>query len=197
MDFDIIEGEIIACVGLCVNDFNNETKDILLTNTNNVSLLEWLLCFNVRIHCVGCGESIMNRKDFGENVAFYDLAINLTIHKFDVIIDLKNKDTAHYQKLLKNNGILIVDLECLESNAIANKNANFNILMPFRLPKKFGEAYEKYYLFASNKFHPIADLSLQKLDLLDGLQYCNAKIYDSAFAMPNFVKNKLKAVVRN
>lgn len=103
--------------------------------------------------------------------------------------------------MLKNNGILIVDLESLKRENIAQKNANFNVLMPFRL-QSWGDNdlrkwSEKYYLFASNKFHPIADLSLQKVDLLDDLQYCNAKIYEGAFALPNYLKTELKGVVRN
>lgn len=197
IDFDIIEAEILACATLCINDFNNDAKDILLTNTNNKKLIDMLLRFNVQLHCVGFESSVVSEFSTNQNVAFYDLAINLKTNKFDAIIDLQNKGVEHYGKMLKNNGILIVDLEHLESSAIASKNANFNVLMPFRLPKSFGDSHEKYYLFASNKFHPIADLSLQKLDLLENLQYCNAKIYESAFAMPNFVKNKLKDAVRN
>lgn len=200
MDFDMIEAEIIACVGLCVNDFNNETKDVLLTNTTNAELLKMLSQFNVRVHCVGANpmdfavNQNMNVADSIAKVTFYELAINLKVHKFDVIIDLQNKNMENYQKLLKNNGILIVDLELLTRDKIAKKNVNFNVLMPFKLQC---DGYEKYYIFASNKFHPIADLSLQKLDLLENLQYCNAKVYEAVFAMPNYIKAELKGIVRN
>lgn len=208
MDFDRIEAEMIACAALCVNDFNNEIKDILLVNSANVELLKMLTHFSVKVHCVG-----LNRANFIANqsanlsaesmtkMAFYDLAINLKVHKFDVIIDLKNNSAENYQKMLKNNGILIVDLESLGAENIAQKNANLNVLMPFRLQSwgsnDLHKRREKYYLFASNKFHPIADLSLQKVDLLDDLQYCNAKIYEGAFALPNYLKAELKGVVRN
>ena len=87
-----------------------------------------------------------------------------------------------------------MDLERLESTAITAKNAHFNVLMPMRLQDS---GVEKYYLFASNKFHPIADFSLQKLDMCDGLQYCNARVYEAVFAMPNYVRENLRGVVRN
>lgn len=196
MNFDIVESEILVCAGLCVNDFNYEGKEVLLVNIKNVNLLKMLARLNARVHCVG-----VNRADFGDldtdcanSVIFYDLAINLKVHKFDLIIDLENKSVENYQKLLKDNGILIVDLERLESSVIAKKNADFNVLMPFRL--QF-EGCEKCYIFASRRFHPIADFSLQKLDMMDALRYCNAKVYEGAFAMPNYIKDELRAVVRN
>lgn len=203
MDFDRIEAEMIACATLCVNDFNNEIKDILLVNSNNVELLKMLTNFSVKVHYVGqnmanfmADKSVNLSVKSMAKIAFYDLAINLKVHKFDVIIDLKNSNAEHYQKMLKNNGILIVDLESLEAKNIAQKNANVNVLMPFRL-QSFENDEKKYYIFASNKFHPIADLSLQKVDLFDDLQYCNAKIYEGAFALPNYLKAELKGVVRN
>ncbi len=207
MDFDRIEAEIIACAGLCVNDFNNEVKDILLVNPANAELVKMLVRFNVKVHCVGAKEAEFSANlsanlsaEAVKKVAFYDLAINLKVHKFDVIIDLQNKSAENYKKLIKNNGILIVDLDSLTKESVAQKNADFNVLMPFRV-QSWGrgkeKCAEKYYLFASNKFHPIADLSLQKVDLLDDLQYCNAKIYEGAFALPNYLKAELKGIVRN
>lgn len=200
IDFEIIEAEILACGALCVNDFNNEAKDILLTNTSNKKLLDMLLRFNVRLHCVGFESSVISEFSTNECVNFYDLAINLKVQKFDAIIDLQNKSVEHYGKMLKDSGILIVDLERLESSAIIHKNAHFNVLMPFCLPINFsnlGDFGTKYYLFMSNKFHPIADFSLQKLDMLENLQYSNAKVYEAAFALPNYIRDKLKGVVKN
>lgn len=229
IDFNVIEAEILACAGLCINDFNNEIKDILLVNSTNTELVKMLTKFHAKVHCVG-----MKRESFGEGescgkkVAFYDLAINLKVHKFDLIIDLATKSAENYQKLLKDNGILIVNLADLRTISIKNLNLNLNIMMPFKILRgessadlgadssdfsanrsadskdrtaDFGDRSArfalKYYLFASNKFHPLADLSLQKLDLLDDLKYCNDKIYQATFAMPNLIKSALKGVARN
>lgn len=191
MKFEIIEAEILACSALCVNDFNNAQKDILLVNVNNAELFGNLLNFGARIHALN---SSVERDRFAEGVAFYDLAINLAVQKFDAIIDLQNKSVEHYQKLLKNSGILIVDLANLERENITQKGADFNVLMPMRIQDS---GREKCYLFASNKFHPIADFSLQKLDMCEGLKYCNARVYEAVFAMPNYVRENLRGVARN
>lgn len=193
MNFQIAESEILAVAGLCVNDFKNEKKDILLVNVDNLELFKMLLKFGTNIYALNASverESL----EGSEGVAFYDLAINLKITQFDAIIDLKSKSVEHYKKLLKPSGILIVDLEALERAKIAEKKADFNVLMPFKIAES---SIQKYYIFASNKFHPIADFSLQKLDMLDGLQYCNARVYEACFALPNYIKTELKGVVRN
>ena len=190
MNFQIAESEILAVAGLCMNDFKDEKKDILLINADNLELFKMLLKFGANIYALNAN---VERENLA-GVAFYDLAINLKITQFDAIIDLKSKGVEHYKKLLKPNGILIVDLDAMERAKIADKRADFNVLMPFRL--QFGGC-EKNYLFASSKFHPIADFSLQKLDMMDGLQYCNARIYEAAFALPNYVRWKLKGVIRN
>lgn len=191
MDCEIIESELLSIATMCVNDFCFDKKDILLVGVKNEHLLRLLSSFNVNIYAIN---SHIKNANFSSNVAFYDLAIQLKVNQFDVIIDLQNSSVQHYKKLLKNNGILIVDLKALESNEILAKNANFNIIMPFKIHEK---NIEKYYLFVSNKFHPIADLSLQKLDLLENLQYYNERTYTAAYAIPNYIKKSLQGVVRN
>lgn len=188
MDKNTIEAEFLSCAGLCVNDFNYGHKDVLILNCNNKKLLEFISKFNVSIHCIG---------NFGidaKNIIFYDRAIDLKQNKFDLIIDLKNNTTEYFLNFFKENSVLIINLDNLESsldtaiNAI--KKSNFSIRMPFKL-------CDNYYLFLSNKIHPLADICLQKIDMLDGLEYYNAKIHEAAFAMPNYLKIAIKSVARN
>ena len=189
MDYEIAEAEILSTAAMCVNDFNNDKKEILLVNVNNTHLIDLLSHFNANIHALNS-----KKADFASNVAFYDLAINIKVKRFDVIIDLQNQSVENYQKLLKTSGILLVDLSALKPDEILSKKADFNILMPFRI---YENLTQKYYLFASNKFHPIADLSLQKLDLLENLQYCNERTYNAVYAMPNYIKTALRGIARN
>lgn len=190
MNFQIAESEILACASLCVNDFKDKKKDVLLVNADNLELFKMLLNFGANIHALNAS---VERESLA-GVAFYDLAINLKITQFDAIIDLKSKSVEHYKKLLKPSGVLIVDLDALERAKIAEKKADFNVLMPFTIVES---GIQKNYIFASSKFHPIADFSLQKLDMVEGLQYCNARVYEAAFALPNYIKTALKGVVRN
>lgn len=188
MDRDVIEAEFLACAGLCINDFYYGHKDILVLNTKNEKILEFLDMLNCNIYYIG--DLDVNLK----NVKMYSKAIELKQNKFDLIIDLDNKTSDHYLKLLKDNALVIINLANLESslpNALDSiKNADFTIRMPFKVG-------DNYYLFLSNKIHPLADICLQKIDMLDNLQYYNAKIHEAAFAMPNYLKEALKGIVRN
>ena len=171
MDKDIIEAEFLACAGLCINDFNYDKKDVLILNCNNKKLLALFDKLNCNIY------DKSDKKD-----------------KFDLIIDLKNTSTNNFLKIIKKDSIVIINLPNLESsqkNALDSiKNTNFNIKMPFKLE-------ENYYLFLSNKFHPLADICLQKIDMIESLQYYNIKIHEAAFAMPNYLKDVLKGIAIN
>ena len=171
MDKNLIEAEFLACAGLCINDFNYEKKDILLLGCDNDKLLELLGRFPCNVY---------NKSD--------------KLDKFDLIIDLKNTTTRYFLEKINKDSIVIINLPHLETNqqnALDSiKNANFGIKMPFKLA-------ENYYLFLSNKFHPLADICLQKIDMIESLKYYNIKIHEAAFAMPNYLRDVLKGVARN
>lgn len=178
---DLVEAEILSCVGLCVNDFSYNKKDVLVANSNNMELLRFLSSLNANIHYIGQNPKL-------DNVKSYDLAIELKINQFDLIINLDNKTTKAYNQLLKPSGILLINLKGLDVDAI--KNAEFNIKMPFKCEGR-------QYLFLSNHFHPLADISVQKIDMINGLEYYNIKIHEAAFAMPNYQKEALKGIIKN
>ncbi len=187
---DRIEAELLSCIAICINDWNYGTKTILLNGINNIVLVEFLAQFrNLTIYYLNSQVNLSL-----PNVRCYKKALDLPINQFDVIIDLDNKSTEAYSVLLKQSGILIINLAHLELHIESAKNtieqALFNIKMPFHINNK-------YYLFLSHRFHPLADISLQKIDMIDGLMYYNAKIGEAAFALPAYLKNALKGIVRN
>ncbi|RAX51487.1 hypothetical protein CCY99_08935 [Helicobacter sp. 16-1353] len=193
MDKNVIEAEFLACVGLCVNDWNYGNKDALTLNTDNIALLSFLNTFpNLHTHHI-------KKNDISpllplENVKMYSKAIELRDSDFNLIIDLDNKTTDFFNKLLRPNGILIINLLHLEQDLQGAKkqidDADFKIKMPFKVENS-------YYLFLSNSIHPLADICLQKIDMLEDLTYYNAKMHEAAFALPNYLKDYLKGVVRN
>lgn len=197
MDFQIAESEILTIAVMCVNDFNygwHGKKDVLLCGVENVHLAFMLSKFEANIHAVNCA---FKNTDFAKNarsMTFYEHAINLKINQFDVIIDLKSENVSHYKKMLKTNGILLCNLDALTADKITKKGADFLILMPLKIAES---GIQKYYIFASNKFHPIADFSIQKLDLMEDLHYCNERVYNAVYAMPNYIKKAISGVVRN
>lgn len=180
---DKIQAEILSCIGLCVNDFNYDKKEVLITNTSNLKLLNFLSKLNTNIHYIGQNPNLEL-----ENLKTYNLAIELKINQFDLIIDLDNKATTAYNQLLKPSGILLINLATLDLEVI--KKADFNIKMPFKCE---GEQY----LFLSNHFHPLADICVQKIDMINELEYYNLKIHEAMFALPNYQKKALKGIARN
>lgn len=195
MDKNIIEAEFLVCVGLCVNDWNYKNKEILISNTNNIEIIKFLSSLEnsalnkVFIHYIS-KDSNLNLP----NVKLHSKKIDLSLNKFDLIIDLDIKSMEYYSDLLKDSGILITSLSHLKNDLDSAKrdieNANFKIKMPFIVE-------DKYYLFLSNKFHPLSDFCLQKLDMIENLEYYNAKMHEAAFALPNYLKFSLQNIIKN
>jgi spermidine synthase len=52
-------------------------------------------------------------------------------------------------------------------------------------------------VLASKKYHPTADLVLQRGDLIEGLQYYNCDLHLASFAQPNFIKQRFAGVILN
>lgn len=192
MDKDIIEAEILSCVGFCVNDWNYGAKDILVLNTQNHKLLESLSRLpSVRIHYINKhGISLANMP----NLTQYARAMDMKESEFDVVIDLENTATVMFHKLIKKDGILLTNLANLVENLEAAKAQiawnDFRIKMPFCVEGR-------YYLFCSNTMHPLADMCLHKIDMLRDLRYYNAKIHEAIFALPNYLKVALNGIARN
>ena len=70
----------------------------------------------------------------------------------------------------------------------------FSIVMPFS--PHLSILSDKSYIFASKAFHPLADMLLQKIDLLPQLQYYNAHIHENAFTLPNFLFEKIQHIAK-
>ena len=49
------------------------------------------------------------------------------------------------------------------------------------MPFKFGHNTS---IIASKRYHPTADINLQRADLLDGLNYYSAEIHNASFVFP-------------
>lgn len=184
---EIIQAETLCCVALCVNDFNFSPKNILLNNVKNKKIIEFLASLKHNIHAIS--------KESSNHAKTYPNAISLPKMRFDVIIDLqdlasdlKALDSA-YRALLNENGILILKLDSMEKSNDIIKSFDFLIRMPFCVE-------HENYLFLSRRFHPLADICLQKIDLMQNLEFYNAKIGEAIFALPNYLKRILKDSIR-
>jgi spermidine synthase len=103
---------------------------------------------------------------------------------------------AHINRTLKEDGVLVmqhVHLDDVASNTalIQNLGNTFIIVMPYHLEDG------TTLLLCSKKYHPTADVILQRSDLIEGHQYYNCDIHIAAFAMPQYVRKNYLGVIKN
>ncbi|PAF44242.1 spermidine synthase [Helicobacter sp. 11S02596-1] len=134
----------------------------------------------------------------------YEKAIDLDVKKYDVIICLHRPNIHEIDgisRMLSPDGILVFAtkhplLEFADFEAsILDAGRFFGIVMPFFAPLSI--LTDRGFVFASKKYHPLADMLLQKIDMLENLKYYNADIHQSAFALPNMLVSRLKGVLKN
>ncbi|PAF48408.1 spermidine synthase [Helicobacter sp. 12S02634-8] len=182
--FDLeIAAQALKHEGLCVDFVQNDDKvlDSLISFLPNFS--------SVSTHC---------------RFKRHHKALDLDVKKYDVIV-CQHRPNKHeidgIQRMLSKEGILVfftkhplLEFESFEAS-IAETGAFFDIVMPFFAPLSI--LTDRGFVFASKRYHPTADMLLQKIDMLEGLKYYNADIHQSAFSLPQALANKLKGIVKN
>ena len=120
---------------------------------------------------------------------------------YDIII-LENKaDLKDYESLLGEDGILVIKSPhlLLETTEVKKQlellDGSFRVKMRFYIPMSLD--IQDFYLFASKRFHPTADIMLQKADMLEDLEYYHANLHLAAFVIPKGVRNALFGAIRN
>ena len=123
------------------------------------------------------------------NVEFGDVSIITSKNEknIDVIIltDVKIDQLllANIEIILKEDGLIAFASKAFSKNEEQLFNdlnlvgSKFWIAMPF----KFGHNTS---IIASKRYHPTADINLQRADLLDGLNYYSAEIHNASFVFP-------------
>jgi spermidine synthase len=90
---------------------------------------------------------------------------------------------ANIQRVLKDDGLIAFATESFHKDEEKLKSdlelvgKNFWIAMPYR----FGHSTA---ILASKKYHPTADIVLQRSDLLNDLEYYSTEIHHASFVFP-------------
>lgn len=123
------------------------------------------------------------------NIQFGDLSLLTSKNEknIDVIIltDVKIDELllANIERILKVDGLIALSTQAISKNEerlfadLKLVGTKFWIAMPF----KFGHNTS---IIASKRYHPTADINLQRADLLDGLDYYSAEIQLASFVFP-------------
>lgn len=205
-----IESELLAHLPLCVLP---NTEHILLFNSFNLEIAYECLKHNVSVDCVqGDRKSLDSLMSFlphyhqvinNSHFALFEQIMDLDIKKYDLIIAdslLSKHQIDGLSRMLTPQGILIIrnhhPILMGESfvETISDCADFFSIVMPFS--PHLSILSDKSYIFASKVFHPLADMLLQKIDLLPQLQYYNAHIHENAFTLPNFLFEKIQHIAK-
>ena len=105
---------------------------------------------------------------------------------FDIIYDLRTaQPETRLNEALTPHGIVIKAFSVLNHQLISMYSA-FRYVAPFGFSSLAPAQHAPItgFLFASRRFHPTADLLLQKADMLEPLEYYSVDIHHAAFALP-------------
>ncbi len=123
------------------------------------------------------------------NIEFGDVSILTSKDEknIDVVIltdiNIDEMLLANIQRVLNDDGLICLSTDSFSKDEDKLKTdlelvgQNFWIAMPF----KFGH---ETAILASKKYHPTADIILQRSDLLDDLEYYSTEIHHASFVFP-------------
>ncbi len=165
---EIIKSEMLACVPLCTHENSNEC--LIIGNT----------------------KLPISAKKFIKNISLsksLDTNSGYESEKFDVIIfDEYPTNLQETFRVLKKDGILCAKLPEDFKNGIKQLGDYYRIVMPY---------HSMEMVFASNKYHPTADIVLDKSDFLEESEYYNSDIHLASFALHESAKKELRGIAKN
>ncbi|GLH58441.1 spermidine synthase [Helicobacter ailurogastricus] len=210
-DFPHLEAELLAHIAACTHP---KPQDALILGGFNTEIaFELLRHENLKVDFVQEeGVLLEELKDFlphfaslqsNPNFKQYPKILDLEVKKYDLIFAL-NTLNAHQidglQRMLGTEGILIASTPSPLVEPTAFKQSvqelapHFSVLMPFLNPYA---PLPTSYLFASKQAHPLADMILQKIDMLEGLSHYNEEIHTAAFAQPQRLHQEHLGLFKN
>jgi len=110
---------------------------------------------------------------------------------------------AQVNRVLKQDGLVAVqggsywmDLEG-HKRILETVGHPFWIAMPYRYEMYSYPGTNWNFILASKKYHPTADIVLQRADLLEGVQYYTSDIQRASFTVPRNIKKALLGIAKN
>lgn len=135
-----------------------------------------------------------------QEVLKYDFPIDVT-DSYGENIDCAavdfDGDFLYTVSSLASDGAVVFDVRSSDlekaKDALAQLSPLFDIAMPFSIP--FSD--NSIYIFCSKKYHPTADLQLQRADMLDGLEFYTPYIHKAMFEQPKFFSTFFNSLLKN
>lgn len=216
-DWLFVQSELLAHIPACSSP---NVKRVLIVGSFNIDIATQFLQYeDVKIDFLQFDIKVLeslisffpkytqtfNHKNFNhipQSLKDFILQNQQRVQNYDIIIAQMplSVELNEVVPLLDKEGILVLNapnpfLDFQKLKDLMLSLSDFRILMPFYAPLSL-LPYD-FYLFASYKYHPTADICLQKADMLEGLEYYNALLHQSAFVLPQRLKQSLVGIAKN
>ncbi len=110
---------------------------------------------------------------------------------------------AQVNRVLKDDGLIALqggsywmDIKT-HKRILETSGRLFDIAMPYRYEMYTYPGVNWNFILASKKYHPTADINLQRADLLEGCKYYTSDIHKASFSVPKFIKKELLGIAKN
>ena len=161
--------EMMVHLPLCTH---KEATKVLIVGSNNEDMKAQAAKHN-KVSDIEFGDTSIITSKSEKNI---DVIILTDVKIYELLL-------ANISLILKEDGLIAFPSKAFsrdEDQLFADLKlvgSKFWIAMPF----KFGHNTS---ILASRRYHPTADLNLQRADLLDGLNYYSAEIHNASFVFP-------------
>ena len=173
---DIINAEMLTHVALCTH---KEPKDVFILGSHDY--LNGEIARHNGLHV-----------DLCNNVSCIESAKD---DSFDVVI--VNSDryfeptfVAQINRVLRKDGLVVLKVNEDLKTPLTNFGSLFGIVMTYKVE-------DRRAIIATKKYHPTADIILQRADLIEGLSYYNAEMHLASFALPTALRKELLGIQKN
>ncbi len=213
-DFLYVECELLAHIPLCCVRVENENPKVLILGGFNLEMSTEIFKHNASVDFIQSDIKVLDsfinffphftQIKANPNFHLYTQATDLPTQKYDVIIHQGIPSTHDIDvlcRMLTSEGILIHKLPhpfiAMDriTPLLQTLGHHFNIIMPFYAP--LWNFTNQCYVFASKLTHPLADMWLQRADMLMDLRYYNADIHQTAFSLPTNLAHTFKGIIKN
>ncbi|MDD3323976.1 MAG: spermidine synthase [Sulfurospirillaceae bacterium] len=174
--------EMMVHVAICSH---KEPKQVLVISDNKFIEQEFLKYENQSFKQCNIEDAISFCEN--EEAQYYDVAM----------VDSSDLNTlimsAQLNRIVKEKGLIVVWSKALKAD-MERFSSLFEIVMPYRFCDTKNQMHTA--IFISKKYHPTADIVLQRSDLLEGLSYYNTEIHGAVFVLPNYLRAELAGVLK-
>jgi len=139
-----------------------------------------------------------------------DSLTDLPENSFDIAVIATENFTADrvfwglLNRVLNDTGIVttmsssLLTQEEVAASELSMAGELFKIVMPYRYESlaEDGHLLCKNLLLASHRYHPTADINLQRADLTEGFHYYNSDIAIGAFQLPTVVRKRFLGAIK-